>query len=158
MKDNFLRLLLLLSFLALVVAAVFTWQIQSLLLSKFCISSVRIADFSHGYDSFFFILINLGSESFDLIQLMTHNGFARIDSNQLATPNGFLIFDSNRLPTLKASRTFWFKSTYDSKSFPGFWFKSTHDSKISGILIRIKSWLNDSNQLLISLTFFGVFT
>ena len=48
-------------------------------------------------------------------------------SNQLTTQKTFQNFDSNRLMT----------------------------QKLSGILIRIKSWLNDSNQLLISLTFFG---
>ena len=37
-------------------------------------------------------------------QLMTHNGFPRIDLNQLTTRNGFLEFSSNRLMTQKASR------------------------------------------------------
>ena len=41
----------------------------------------------------FFIRFNSVSESFDLNQLITHNGFARIDSNQLKTENGFLKFD-----------------------------------------------------------------
>ena len=71
---------------------------------------------------------------------------------------------------LKLISKIWFNSTHDSKSFqnifiqinlrlknfPEFWFESTHDSKNSKILIRIKSWLNDSNHLLISLTFFGL--
>ena len=38
----------------------------------------------------FLIRINLLSESFESIQLMTHNGFTGIDSNQLVTQNGFL--------------------------------------------------------------------
>ena len=50
------------------------------------------------------------------------------DSNQLATQKGFQNFDLNRLMTQKLSR----------------------------ILNLIKSWLNDSNPLLISLAFFGL--
>ena len=77
----------------------------------------------------------------------------------------------------------WFKSAHDSKWICEIWIKSTDDSKSfkniliqinswlkklsniliqinswlikSGILIWIKSLLNDSNQLLISLTFLG---
>ena len=67
----------------------------------------------HGYDSFF--RFNSVSESFHLTQLMTLNGFTRIDSNRLTTENGFMKFDSNRLTNQKASRIFGFKSTRDSK-------------------------------------------
>ena len=38
-----------------------------------------------GYDSLFFTRFNSGSESRDLTQLITHNGFTRIDSNQVMT-------------------------------------------------------------------------
>ena len=47
---------------------------------------------SYGYDSFF-IRFNSVSESFDLTQLIGHNGFTRIDSNQLKIEDGFLKFD-----------------------------------------------------------------
>ena len=81
----------------------------------------------HGYDSKYFFFSNqLLSESFDSTQLMTHDVFTRINSNQITTQNGF----------------------YEN------WLKSTHDSKeLSRILIQIISWLTDSNQPLISLTF-----
>ena len=59
----------------------------------------------HGYGSFF-IRFNSVSESFHRTQLMTHNGFTRIDSNLVTTQNGFLKFDSNRLMTQKDSRIF----------------------------------------------------
>ena len=75
--------------------------------------------------SIFCIRFNSVSESLDSTQPMTHNGFTGIDSNRLKTQETFQNFDSNRLMT----------------------------KKNSGILIRIKSRLNDSNQLLISLTF-----
>ena len=73
---------------------------------------------------------------------MTHNVFTRIDSNQLMTQNGFLKFDLDRLTAQKAFRNF------DSNRLM--------TQKLSIMLIRIKSWLNDSNQLLISLTVFGL--
>ena len=64
-------------------------------------------------------------------------------------------------------RKFRFNSTHDSPWLYENWFKSAHDSeeflkfdsnrvmtqKLSVILIRIKSWLNDPKQLSISLTF-----
>ena len=88
------------------------------------------------------------------IRLMTHNGFTRIDSISSRLKMDFwnLIeidswlkklsecFDSNQLTTQKN---------------PEFWFELTHDSKNFRILNRIKSWLNYSNQLLISLNFLG---
>ena len=54
----------------------------------------------------FLIRFNLVSERLDLTQLMTHKGFAGIDSNQLMTQNGFLEIDSNRLMTQGTSKTF----------------------------------------------------
>ena len=105
----------------------------------------------------FLIRINLVSESFDSTQLMTLNDFKGIDSSQLTTQNEFIKFDSSRLTTQKASRIFRFNLTHDSKTLPRFWFKSAHDLNKSGILIWVKSEsLNDSNQLLILLTFFGL--
>ena len=52
-----------------------------------------------GTDQFFFIRFNSNSETFDSTQLMTHNGFTRIDLNQYTTQNGFLEFDSTPLTT-----------------------------------------------------------
>ena len=46
-----------------------------------------------------FIQFNSVSESFDATQLMTRNGFTRIDSNQLTTQNGFQIkITAKKLP------------------------------------------------------------
>ena len=57
----------------------------------------------HGYEPSLFIRINSVSETFDLTQLMTHNGYIRIDSNHLMTQNRLLKFDSNQLTTQQAS-------------------------------------------------------
>ena len=48
-----------------------------------------------------FYSIQLSLRSFDLTQLVTHNGFKRLDANQPTTQNRFLKFDSNRLKTKK---------------------------------------------------------
>ena len=74
-----------------------------------------------------FIRIRSVPESFVSTQLITHNGFTRIDSNQLTTQDRFskfdLTHDSKRFQNIlnqvnsrlqKLSKT-WFKSTYDSK-------------------------------------------
>ena len=52
------------------------------------------------------VRLNSVSESFDMTQLVTRNGFTRLDSNQLTTQRvKFDVkFDSNRLITQKASR------------------------------------------------------
>ena len=76
-------------------------------------------------------------------------------SNQLTTQNGFLKFDSNRLMTQKASRIFWFKSTHESKAFQNFDSSRLMPQTLSWILIWIKSWLNDSNQVFISWPLLG---
>ena len=102
----------------------------------------------------FLIRIHLVSESFDSTQLTTQNGFTGIYSNQLTTKKDFwkLIqidsrlkkfqgyFDSNQLMTQKTFQDF------DSNQLM---------TQKTGILIWIKSWHSDSNQLLISLAFFG---
>ena len=69
-----------------------------------------------GHNSFF-IRFNAVSETFDSIQLMTHNGFTRNHSNQLTTQNGFLKFDSNRLTTQRASSIFIRINTWLNSQF-----------------------------------------
>ena len=93
----------------------------------------------------FFIRFNSVSESFDSIQLMTHNGFTRINSNQLTTQNGLPKFDGliQIDSRLKMLPEFWFKCTHDRTAFQNFdsdqlmtqktqecWFGPTHDSMI----------------------------
>ena len=53
----------------------------------------------HGYDSFFRFDSTQSHKILIPTQLMTHDGFPRIDSNHLTTRNCFLEFDSNRLKT-----------------------------------------------------------
>ena len=77
-----------------------------------------------------FIRLNSVSESLESTQLMTHNGFTRIDSNKLTTQNGFMKFDSNRLMSQKASRILIQINSQLRKLFR--------------ILIPINSWLNDA--------------
>ena len=100
----------------------------------------------------------LVSESFDSTQLMTHNGFTGIDSNQLTTQNGFLKIDSNRFTTEKFQGHFYSNQLMTKKKLSRILIQINSWLKKPGILIWIESWLNDSNQLLISLTFSWAFT
>ena len=102
----------------------------------------------------FFIRFNTASESFDLIQLMTHNSFTRLYSNQLTTQNGFLKLIQINSWLKKPAEYFDSYQLMTQRSFQNFDFNQLM-TKNSGILIQIKSWLNDLNQLLILWPFLG---
>ena len=108
----------------------------------------------HGYDSIFYsILLSLRIFWFD--STLDSQWLHKIDSNHLTTQKGFLKFNSNRLTTQKPSEYFDSNQLMTQKTFKNFDWNRLMTWKFSGILIRIKSWFNDSNQLLIFLTFFG---
>ena len=106
------------------------------------ITRLNALDSRHGYDSIFYLnQLSLSKFWFD----STH------DSQWLYKNR----FKSAQYP--KSISEVWFKYTHDSKSFRNIliqidsWLK-----KLAGILIRIKSLLDDWNQLFISLTFLGL--